>query len=151
MWLQVGTIEAQDRARSRLEDERRRAGGAAMLGEPSGAGDTSGSEAEDAASTSGQDARGGWGLSGAFLLGIRSMGRAVQISGKVVEAVSSEAHSALGRYVKVRRDSSVLHAVADCPLRCAPCLRGGPQGAVVVPRRGAGAVHVYRIPRGHQW
>jgi hypothetical protein len=87
-----------------------------VLGDPSGdewSGD------ERVASTSGQEnaptpvaekekqqQTQGWGLSDVFLLGIRSMGRAVLLSGKVVEAVSSEAQAAMGRYVQVRPCSS---------------------------------------------
>ena len=45
---------------------------------------------------------GGWGLSNVFLAGIKSMGRAVKLTGKVVERVNEEAQDAMGRYTRVR-------------------------------------------------
>lgn len=116
--MQVGTEEARKRAAAFEKDDRRaadevkaKAGGQMVLGDPSGD-EWSSSDSEASTSSSAVTERKmetqaqlqqhqGWGLSDAFLLGIRSMGRAVLLSGKVVEAVSSEAQAAMGRYVQV--------------------------------------------------
>ena len=44
----------------------------------------------------------GWTLSNVFLTGIKSMGRAVKLTGKVATRVNEEATEALGRHVRVR-------------------------------------------------
>jgi FF domain len=46
---------------------------------------------------------GRWGLSTVFLAGIKSMGRAVKLTGQMVERVNDEAQDAMGRYTRVQR------------------------------------------------
>lgn len=79
---------------------------------PASSSEASESEAEAPAAT---EEQAGWSLANMFLGGIKSMGRAVQITGKLVEQVNDEAQTVMGRYVSVRPTPLELQRLlVDC-------------------------------------
>lgn len=75
-----------------------------------------------------------WSLASVMLSGIQSMGRAVKVSGAVVERVNTEAQAALSQR-RVRPPPPLTTCAFAC--LCSPTLHSAPGGGVA--RRVAGA------------